>query len=190
MTCASCVRRVEKALGKVEGVQEASVNLATERATVVFDPVVASVDVMRAAVAKAGYELGDQRPPEVAQAEGTVGSTATIASESVGASADAHDLDREREVDDLKRKWTLSLGAGLVMMALMYLPLNITMDVLAPVLLIVATLVQFWAGAPIYKAAWTAARHGSTNMHTLVAVGTSAAYGYSAFVTPWPRLAK
>src|SRR5258708_37802915 len=72
---------------------------------------------------------------------------------------------------------------------LMYLPLNIPMDVLARVLLIVATLVQFWAGGPIYRAAWAAARHGSTNMHTLVAVGTTAAYGYSAFVTLWPRLA-
>jgi P-type Cu+ transporter len=75
-------------------------------------------------------------------------------------------------------------------MALMYLPLNVPMDVLAPVLLIVATAVQFWAGAPIYQAAWAAARHGGTNMHTLVAVGTSVAYGYSAFVTLWPRLAQ
>jgi cation transport ATPase len=53
----------------------------------------------------------------------------------------------------------------------------------------VATIVQFWAGAPIYRAAWAAARHGSTNMNTLIAVGTSVAYAYSAFVTLWPRLA-
>jgi Cu+-exporting ATPase len=50
-------------------------------------------------------------------------------------------------------------------------------------------MVQFWAGRPIYRAAWAAARHGGTNMHTLVAVGTSVAYAYSAFVTLWPRLA-
>src|SRR5439155_1172430 len=80
-------------------------------------------------------------------------------------------------------------GAGLLMMALSFIPLNVPMDVLAPVLLIVATLVQFWAGAPIYQAAWAAARHGGTNMNTLIAVGTSVAYGYSAFVTLWPRLA-
>ena len=72
-------------------------------------------------------------------------------------------------------------------MALMYLPLPIdTMDWLMPVLLVVATVVQFWAGAAFYRAAWAAARHGSTNMNTLVAVGTSVAYGYSAFVTLWP----
>ena len=52
------------------------------------------------------------------------------------------------------------------------MPLNVPMDVLAPVLLIVATAVQFWAGAPIYRAAWAAARHGGTNMNTLMAVGT------------------
>ena len=53
MTCASCVRRIEKALGKVQGVQEASVNLATEKARVVFDPETASLEQMRAAVEKA-----------------------------------------------------------------------------------------------------------------------------------------
>jgi P-type Cu+ transporter len=74
-------------------------------------------------------------------------------------------------------------------MAVMYLPLNISMDVLAPLLLIVASVVQFWAGRPIYQAAWAAARHGGTNMNTLIAVGTSVAYAYSAFVTLWPRLA-
>ncbi len=75
------------------------------------------------------------------------------------------------------------------MMALAYIPLNVPMDVLPPLLLIAATVVQFWAGRPIYAAAWAAARHGSTNMNTLIAVGTSLAYGYSAFVTLWPRLA-
>ena len=89
-----------------------------------------------------------------------------------------------------KRKWTLSLVAGLVMMALMYLPLGLPEDVLAPLLLIAATIVQFRAGWPIYQAAWSTARHGGTDMNTLIAVGTSVAYGYSAFVTLWPRLAR
>ena len=58
MTCASCVRRIEKALSRVEGVRTADVNLATEKAHVVFDPGVASVEQMRAAVEKAGYSVG------------------------------------------------------------------------------------------------------------------------------------
>jgi len=188
MTCASCVRRIEKALGKVEGVQEASVNLATEKARVVFDPSVASLEHMRAAVQAAGYTVG-QQPSSASNSDAASGSGAEAPAQANARAEDAHDLERQREVGDLKRKWTVSLAAGLVMMALMYLPLNIPMDVLAPVLLIVATAVQFWAGAPIYQAAWAAARHGSTNMHTLVAVGTTAAYVYSAFVTLWPRLA-
>jgi Cu+-exporting ATPase len=176
MTCASCVRRVEKALGRVEGVSEANVNLATEQAHVVFDPSRASLDNMRSAVEKAGYGIGaipDQTAPDV---------TAPPAE-------DAQEVDRQREIDDLKRKWTVSLTVGVLMMALMYLPLSIPMNVLAPLLLIAATIVQFWAGRPIYQAAWVAARHGGTNMNTLIAVGTSVAYAYSAFVTLWPRLA-
>src|SRR5438132_1221323 len=57
MTCASCVRRVERALSKVEGVQNAAVNLATERATVKYDPSVADVAAMRTAVEHAGYSV-------------------------------------------------------------------------------------------------------------------------------------
>ena len=185
MTCASCVRRVEKALTRVEGVQEASVNLATEKAHVVFDPTVASLERMRAAVEKAGYVIGPLAEPagDRTHAEPTTDNAHA---------ADSDDTDErqfQQNLDDLKRKWIVSLTAGVVMMALMYLPLNIPMDVIAPVLLIAATVIQFWAGRPIYQAAWSAARHGSTNMHTLVAVGTSMAYAYSAFITLWPRVA-
>ena len=180
MTCASCVRRIEKALSKVDGVAEANVNLATEKAHVVFDPARASLDQMRAAVEKAGYAIGAQPEPVSA-------ATAEVAAPPAETEA-AQDLERQREIDDLKRKWSLSLAAGVLMMALTYVPLSVPMDVIAPVLLIVATIVQFWAGRPIYQAAWSAARHGGTNMNTLIAVGTTVAYGYSAFVTLWPRL--
>jgi P-type Cu+ transporter len=176
MTCASCVRRIEKALNKVEGVREASVNLATEKAHVLFNPAQTSVDAMRDAVEKAGYKVAASEQPQ----------TRAAADE---AAENPLEVERQRELDDLKRKWSVSLAAGLLMMALSYLPINVPMDVLAPVLLIVATIVQFWAGAPIYRAAWAAARHGGTNMNTLIAVGTTVAYAYSAFVTLWPRLA-
>jgi Cu+-exporting ATPase len=179
MTCASCVRRVEKALAKVGGVAEASVNLATEKARVVGDSL--DVDALRAAVERAGYKVGQLAP------EPTRAAAATVAA---GEPVDDHQRAREREIADLKRKWQVSLVVGLGMMALMYLPLPIGMDVVAPILLIAATLVQFWAGRVFYQAAWAAAKHGSTNMNTLVAVGTSVAYGYSAFVTLWPGLAE
>ena len=72
-------------------------------------------------------------------------------------------------------------------MGVMYLPLYIdTMDWLMPLILVIATSVQLWAGADIYRQAWTAAKHRATTMDTLVALGTGVAYGYSAFVTLWP----
>jgi len=76
MTCASCVRRIEKALGRVEGVREASVNLATEKAHVVYDPGVASPERMRVAVEKAGYGVrefpqADRAVPALARQDPT-----------------------------------------------------------------------------------------------------------------------
>src|SRR5690349_12162041 len=62
MTCASCVRRVEKALTRVPGVDQANVNLATEKARIVFDPSLAGPNQLAAAVEKAGYHLGPLQP--------------------------------------------------------------------------------------------------------------------------------
>src|SRR5918995_80666 len=185
MTCASCVRRVERALAKVDGVQEANVNLATERAAVRFDPATADVDALTAAVAKAGYHA---EPVAIAP-------SATVAPTETADGVDAEPVDeralaRDAEIADLKRKSLVSLAVGAVMMVLMYAPLPFAMATLAPFLLIAATIVQFWAGRVFYTATWAAARHGGTNMNTLVALGTSAAYGYSAFVTLWPHLAE
>ncbi|HEX2037775.1 MAG TPA: copper-translocating P-type ATPase, partial [Chloroflexota bacterium] len=131
------------------------------------------LEQLTAAVEKAGYKVGE-RPPASAPPV-----------------PDGHEQARQREIDDLKRKWTVALPAGLGMMALMYVPLPLdAMDVLMPALLVIATVVQFWAGRSFYGAAWAAARHGATNMNTLVALGTTVAWGYSAFVTLWPGLAE
>ena len=184
MTCASCVTRIEKALKKVPGVQEANVNLATEQARVVFDPAVAGREQFSAAVEKAGYKVGAERAPE------PVVQMPSPAPAATAEPVDQHEQERQHEIDDLRRKSLVSLAAGIAMMALMYLPLNLDMMLLAPVLLIVSTIIQFWAGRGFYRAAWAAGKHGSTNMNTLVAVGTSVAYGYSAFVTLWPTLAE
>ena len=224
MTCASCVRRIERRLGKVDGVQDVNVNLATEKARVVFDPGLVGLPDLVSAVEKAGYGVGEL-PAETAVTQqgamnraptgtpGTVGARFSAPASSAPASSapastapnphapthaapisdptrpSPHEQTRQREIDDLKRKALVSLAIGAAMMALMYLPLNLDMLLLAPVLLIAATVVQVWAGGTFYRAAWTAAKHGSTNMNTLVAIGTSVAFGYSAFVTLWPTLA-
>jgi Cu+-exporting ATPase len=185
MTCASCVRRVEKGLERVPGVTAANVNLATERASVTYDPAVADLAALHTAVERAGYRVGEMPAAEATPAVQQPAARPTAPANAV----DRRVRERDRELDDLKRKWSVSLVIGLTMMAEMYLPLGWDMAIVAPLLLIQATLVQFWAGGVFYKTAWAAARHGGTNMSTLVAVGTSAAYGYSAFVTLWPQLA-
>ncbi len=188
MTCASCVRRVEKALTKVPGVTEASVNLATEKAHVLFDPASVSLEQLKASVAKAGYKVREEPQPTPQPQSSAISHQSSVISHQ-SSPVDRHDLERQREIDDLKRKSLVSLVVGVVMMALMYLPLNLDMVLVAPLLLIAATVVQFWAGRVFYQAAWASAKHGGTNMNTLVAVGTSVAYAYSAFVTLWPTLA-
>lgn len=181
MTCASCVRRVEKALTRVDGVASAQVNMATEVATVAYDDHAVPLDTLTSAVAAAGYTATPRRQPETHATEAPATET----------DADERDAGRDAELTGLKRRWQVSLAAGLALMVVMYVPLPIdAMDWLMPVLLVVATAVQFWAGRGIYAAAWQAARHRATNMNTLVALGTGVAYGYSAFVTLWPAAAE
>jgi len=180
MTCASCVRRVEKALKRVEGVEVAEVNLATEAATVTYDPARVTVRALTEAVRKAGYTA----TPRADRRETRKPAPASAAPE-------AESGHRDREITDLKRKWQITLPIGLSMMILMYLPLPIdAMDWLMPLMLVAATVVQVWAGQIFYRAAWAAARRGAVNMNTLVALGTTVAYGYSTFVTLWPAMAE
>jgi P-type Cu+ transporter len=180
MTCASCVRRVERSLSRVDGVSEASVNFATEQATVSYNPEQVDINALTAAVEKAGFGVSLPQRDTAAPAG---------SDRSAGEATDPREQAREREMNDLKRKWIVALAIGALMMIEMYVPLGIDMEYLAPLLLIQATIVQFWAGSVFYKGAWAAAKHFTTNMNTLVAIGTSVAYAYSAFVTLWPGIA-
>jgi P-type Cu+ transporter len=158
MTCASCVRRVEKGLEKVPGVTAANVNLATESATVAYDPTIADLATLHTAVERAGYHVG-----EVPAVEATPAFQQPAARPSAQPSTvDPREQERDRELADLKHKWVVSLVIGLAMMAEMYLPLGWDMAVVAPLLLIQATLVQVWAGessiAPLGRRPVTAAR--------------------------------
>src|ERR687894_2030966 len=168
MTCASCVGRVERALEKVPGVLEASVNLANERATV-------------------EYLAGEVEPRDLEMA--IEGAGYGVVREEDSSVEDSH----EREYRKLKSDFLLAaaltalilLGSLPHMLGLM-LPIPIGWLNLA--LLLLATPVQFWAGWRFYRGAWGALKHGQANMNTLVAVGTSAAYLYSAVATLAPQL--
>ena len=161
MTCASCVRHVEHALKSVDGVREARVNLATHRAQVAFEGEPPPRARLVSAVEAAGY---------------TVPSSTTGESEAPGAKP-------------VGAKALVSLAVGVAMMAAMFTPLAVWRG-WPWVSLAAATAVQAWAGAEFYRAAWAAARARTATMNTLVAVGTSVAYGYSAFVTLAPSLAR
>jgi Cu+-exporting ATPase len=148
------------------------------------------------AVAAAGY-TGNPRGLGAAAAQPADDTTmspdrdADVARKPAHSAPPESDARRDAHLAELKRKWQVSLTAGLGLMVLMYLPLNIdTMDWLMPAILVIASVVQFWAGRGFYTAAWAAARHGATNMNTLVALGTGVAYTYSAFVTLWPAQAQ
>ncbi|MCA9835040.1 MAG: copper-translocating P-type ATPase [Thermomicrobiales bacterium] len=184
MTCASCVGRVEKALAKVDGVHSVAVNLATETATVHMSTAVAP-DALHDAVVHAGYNTGAIVLPQKEL-------VAVTSAEPSATERSAADRDRKRDahIQELKTKSLVSLAIGIVMMVLMYVPLPISERTLAPFLLIAAAFVQLWAGREFYVATWAALKHGATNMNTLVAVGTSVAFGYSAFVVLWPHLAE
>jgi P-type Cu+ transporter len=172
MTCASCVARVEKALSELEGVASADVNLATERATVTYNPELTSYEKMARAVDAAGYKL-------VATAEGEE-------------ALDRERRRRERETSLLKIKLVYSAVSAAVIMFLsmgaMHIPglMEIPERTLFIILFILATPVQFWPGLTFYRAAFKAARHGTTDMNTLIAVGTTAAYLYSVVATFFP----
>jgi Cu+-exporting ATPase len=157
MTCASCAGRVERALGKVPGVQSVSVNLANERAHV---EVLGQMDpgVLIAAVDKAGY-------------------TATLPqSETVTDANQAQRLHRER--------WSLLLAILLALplvLPMLVEPFGLHWMLPAWVQFALATPVQFIFGARFYIAAWKAVRAGAGNMDLLVAIGTSAGYGLSLY---------
>ncbi|MEO5704082.1 MAG: heavy metal translocating P-type ATPase [Candidatus Limnocylindrales bacterium] len=174
MTCASCVNRITRFLQKVDGVDEANVNLASESATVRFHPSLVSVSDLIAAVDAAGY---------VALAgQAAIGSQAR-AIEEVAEARTERDEAGARHVADLRLRLivaatlTVPLLLGLARMTVApWLPAFLTEPL---VQLALATPVQFWAGWQFYVGAWKALRHGATDMNTLIAVGTTAAYGYS-----------
>ncbi|MFC4769598.1 heavy metal translocating P-type ATPase [Effusibacillus consociatus] len=165
MTCAACSTRVEKALKKVDGVLNANVNLASEKATVEYIPGKTDIDRLIAAVQKAGYQAKTDQ--EI--------------------NADTEREARQREYQAQKRMFTLGAVLSsffLIQMvsdfAMAYAPgLALSFHLHPYVQLLLASVVQFYVGGRFYKGAYKALRGGSANMDVLVSLGTSAAYFYS-----------
>ncbi|HEX6868979.1 MAG TPA: heavy metal translocating P-type ATPase, partial [Candidatus Limnocylindrales bacterium] len=177
MTCASCVNRIERFLRKTPGVETVTVNLATEMATIRYLPDVADRGALVGAIESAGYDVRDR--PEAA-----IGAPPRSLADEVS----ADDLEREREARSLLITAATSIAVAIGIMVMMFAPTALDMTQVNRLVLLPATVIQVWAGRRFYRPALRAARHGTANMDTLVAVGTTAAFGYSVVVALWPQV--
>ncbi|MBU9640936.1 heavy metal translocating P-type ATPase [Burkholderia gladioli pv. gladioli] len=175
MTCASCSGRVEKALAQVPGVSSASVNLATERASISAEAAV-SVAQLVAAVEKAGY-----RATPAAGSAGPIGTAAPAATSPTAPRPSAE----SRKAAEARRDLLLLIGSAVLTLPLvapmLAAPFGLSFMLPAPLEFVLAAIVQFGFGARFYRAAWHALRARAGNMDLLVALGTSAAFGLSVW---------
>ncbi len=182
MTCASCVNRIERFLSRTPGVEEASVNLATEVATIRYLPDLAGRAELVGAIEAAGYEVkagATYAAPLAGSAE----------ADALAEAQEREDAERERELRRMLIQSVVSIAVALGIMAVMLWPQTVVaMETLNKLVLWPATFIQFWAGGRFYRAAWRAGRHGGATMDTLVVIGTTAAWAYSVFVTLFPEV--
>lgn len=170
MHCASCVRVIEHSLSRTPGVSNAVVNLATEQATVTYDSDVCSDEQISSSVSNVGYKI-------ITQGEYYL--------------EDQEKLEKQKELKILKNKVGVSLFLGsLIVWGSLpgftdYTPSFLQMPLIQ---LLLAIPVQFWAGLDFYKATIPALKHRLANMDTLVALGTTVAFGFSAFITFFPGI--
>ncbi|MGC2161948.1 MAG: heavy metal translocating P-type ATPase [Silvibacterium sp.] len=181
MTCAACQAHVERALRETPGVSSANVNLMTHSARVVYEPEVARLEYLFDAVREAGYD-------------------ASLATE------DKSEEDHKEQEQRLKVRALAAIAGGAGVM-LLSMPLamhgapglfdrammrlfpwlyRIPTSTLKYTMLVITLAGMAWAGGEIYQRAWQAAKHRSTNMNTLVALGTGAAFVYSVAATIFP----
>ncbi|HGP3674585.1 TPA: heavy metal translocating P-type ATPase [Bacillus pacificus] len=167
MTCAACANRVEKRLNKLEGVNEATVNFALESATVDFNPDEINVNEMKSAITKLGYKL-------------------ELKSDEQDGSTDH----RLQEIERQKKKFIVSFILSFPLLWAMVSHFSFTSFIYLPDMLMnpwvqmaLATPVQFIIGGQFYVGAYKALRNKSANMDVLVALGTSAAYFYSVYLS-------
>jgi Cu+-exporting ATPase len=159
MTCASCATRVERGLNKLDGVT-ATVNYATEKATVDFDPAGVEPEQLIAAVQAAGYQASLPVTDDL---------------------RDEADADTEaNELAPLRTRLIFSTVLGLPVLVLSMIP-PLQFDNWQWLALQLATPVALWGAWPFHRVAWVNLRHGAATMDTLVSLGVLAAYGWSLY---------
>jgi Cu+-exporting ATPase len=174
MTCAACQSHVERALRSTAGVSEASVNLLSNSARITFDPSIAKAEDFIASVRESGYDATLPADPN----------SMSTGNDSAG------------DEGPLRAKALFTLAGGVLVMLLMaahnwlapFAPVlfQISPRTLQYLMLAITLAGMVWGGGIIYRQAWSAAIHRSTNMNTLVALGTGAALAYSVAATTMP----
>jgi len=163
MHCAGCAAKIEQRLQGVAGVSQATVNYATEQATVAFEEAELTHSDLREEIEGLGYGVVE------------------------AGTEDAERVARQRESGRLRLRFLVSAGGTVAIMLVTHLPV-VPAHMRPWILLALATPVQFWAGWQFYRGFWLALRAGFADMNTLIAFGTTAAYGYSLAVTLAPSL--
>ncbi|MBK8250503.1 MAG: copper-translocating P-type ATPase [Gemmatimonadetes bacterium] len=203
MTCAACSARVQRTLEKTPGVAAANVNLMTHSAAVTFDPAQVTAAALVDRIKASGYEASLPREEETA-ARAQVAQDAALdgdyrrlvreASAALGAGMVAMVLSMPlmaahatHQATDPFMRWSMRVIDPWVRGLVPWL-YEVPTSVVSWTLLVVTAAVMVTAGRAFYVRAWQGARHGATDMNTLVALGTGAAFLYSVVATGWPEL--
>ena len=167
MHCAACVGRVQRAV-EGEGVSSAVVNLMTNSATVAYDPAVVTPEALVERIKSTGY-----------------GAALPAGTQTDAERQEEQDRSRRAEYLDYRLKGIIALATGI---AVMLAPMSVAMSARSwPwIQLAITTAIMLWAGRAFYSRAWTAFRHRSADMNTLIAIGTGSAYLYSLAATVAP----
>jgi Cu+-exporting ATPase len=185
MHCSSCVTRIELALQMTPGVLSARANLGTAAVDVEYDPSTVDFGAIRRAIESAGHKVAEPKAADVKAA--------------VEAGADPEQTAREEEYRTLMRKFWVAGAISIPVMALSYpdllpglrdwMPMGSdTRRIVWALLGVLSLPVLLWAGSQFFVGMWDALRHRSANMHTLIAIGITAAFLYSVVAVAYPGL--
>lgn len=185
MHCSSCVTRIEGALDKTPGVVAASASLGPNAVDVEYQPEITDFQSIRRAIESAGHKVAEPGPAEVKAA--------------VEDDTDPEEAARDREYRTLMRKFWFAAAVSIPVMGLSYpdlipglsdwMPAGSDTRQIVWALLGVLTLpVLLWSGSQFFSGMWDGLKHRSANMHTLIAIGITAAYLYSAVAVAYPDM--
>ena len=180
MTCASCVTAVEQSLTRTPGVLEANINPTLSEVSVLYEPRVIDFEGLKRAIEASGYEARE-------------------ASAATETGVDKQEQERQEEYRTLMRKFWFAAAISLPVMGFSYpdlipglrewMPMGSTeRRVVWGLLGLITVPVMLWSGSQFYTGMWSALKHRSANMHTLIAIGISAAFLYSIVAVAFPQL--